>query len=199
MSFLSLPFRLASRRNLDKSDVESSYGAIVQVIGGTYFVSGVSTGPVNGTLDYRNFDKNAGITNAFKASPNGLYSVQAGFLTLPAGTPQNSQVGLPFDNIGVNPAFQGIVTGVSFAYGSISNAVNSGTWQFAVRRQGVIVFISTVFNSLNLPVTGGTVTNITGLNFILRARDVLVLIVSSTVTVTDIVGIAWVKSLHVRG
>lgn len=64
--------RLASRRQLDKADVESVYGEMVRVVGGAYYSGGATVGPANGLLDWRNFSGAAGIPNTNKANPYSI-------------------------------------------------------------------------------------------------------------------------------
>lgn len=64
--------RILSKESFSSADIETNYASVVKTIGGTYYVGGVATGPVNGSLDWRNFSSNAGITNQFKSNSNNI-------------------------------------------------------------------------------------------------------------------------------
>src|SRR5664279_3112269 len=124
MSVAQVKIRIVSRRNFDKSDVETVYGEIVRVVGGTYYSGGVQQGPANGLLDFRNFTNDAGITNANKANPNSIWPAQINLRAYTATALKSTFLPLPWENIGINPPFSGIATAVTLAYSTMASGTN---------------------------------------------------------------------------
>jgi hypothetical protein len=203
MSFASAKLRLASRRNLDKADVESVYGELVRVIGGTFFSSGVAVGPANGLLDWRNFSVDAGIPNQNKTNPFSVFAIQVDMPTITAGgglLQDQTVLQFPWDY--VNPPFTNAnITGVTAACEAISNAVNTGTIQ---------VNIANTSSSQNFTWTNAATTNAilanaaftgSGVNpTALTPRDRVNVLCSTTGgNVTNLKVHVWIKILHSRG
>lgn len=198
MTVAQTKFRIQSRRNFDKSDIESVYGELVRVIGGTYYIGGVAQGPANGLLDFRNFSNAAGIPNTNKANSTALWPVQIPIRTYTSPAAVISRIPLPWDNIGISVPFVGNVVGVSFCYGSMASATNSGTAVFAYIRQGVTTQIGSTVSWTNTTTAGHSLSNQTGLSVALLPRDMLQVTFTNNVNTTDIMGIVWISSLHVK-
>jgi hypothetical protein len=131
---------LSSRRSLDKGDLEGVFTQIVKLVGGSYYVNGVATGPVAGILDRTNFTNSAGITNAQKTN-NGAYVMlcadSASFGTINAGVSVTFTIPSPLSISGIWPAnfTQGAgasgtgitLAGFGVSCASMSSATNAGT------------------------------------------------------------------------
>jgi hypothetical protein len=201
MSFAQVKFRIASRRNFDKSDVESVYGELVRVIGGTYFAGGVQQGPANGLLDFRNFTMDAGITNANKANQTSIWPLQIPLRSYTSAALKSTFMPLPWDNLGINPPFTGNVVALTLAYSSMASGTNTGTVSFQLVRQGVVSLIGSAIPWTNSPASAtGSIPlgNQTGLSVALRPRDVIRMDFTNNVNTVGIVGIVWISSQHVK-
>jgi hypothetical protein len=198
MSLAKVKLRLLSRRNLDKADVESIYGELVRVIGGTFFSSGTAVGPANGLLDWRNFSPDSGILNQYKSNPYSVSAVQADIPTVTAGgglAANQYNMQMPWDY--VSPLFaNALIIGITVACETISNAVNSGTVQINVNGSNAQNFTWT-----NAATTNAILVNSATSPFIaLTTRDRLVMQISATGgNLTNVKLHAWVKILHSRG
>lgn len=196
MAQAPIPVRTISRRNLDKGDVESIYAALVQVIGGTYFINGVSTGPSGGTLDWRSFSRYAAIGNSQKSSPNAVGVFQ--FRSLDGFTPIN----------GVLTYYLAIPNGFPQPLTAIG-ATASFAWAGAVSVTVTIAYVRNGTTTTIATQTQATYTqdavfmNSTGLSVPLLPGDVLKLTVTSTAAPaagqkgTSWVGL-WYKTPHMR-
>jgi hypothetical protein len=189
--YTTVPIRLASRRNLDKSDVEQVYGTLVQTVGGTYYAAGVPS-TVNGSLDYRNFAPNAGITNQYKANPYGVFPLQ---LTTAQfnNTVSNYYITMPWDYAGIQP-FSGTVVGWSVSYMSAAGTAST-TWRFGIMKAGSLSVIDSV--TKNLVVLGDNV-GYRAISYPFNSRDVYVFRYEGTNAALVVAACAWVKSLHVK-
>lgn len=74
MGLLTNLVRFVGKQSISKEDLETNYGAVTALVGGSYYSGGVSASG-SGTLDNQNFRANAGITNAFKYEPYSLVTV----------------------------------------------------------------------------------------------------------------------------
>lgn len=201
MSVAFTKLRIASRRNFDKSDVESVYGELVRVIGGTYFIGGVAQGPANGLMDFRNFTVDAGIPNANKANPESLWPAQIALKAYTAPTLKSTFLALPWENIGIFPPFSGSVTALTLAYSTMTSGVNSGVAAFFIVRQGTSIPILPTFpwtNALAAPIGAATLGSVAIAPVALQPRDVLRMDFTNNVNTVGIVGIVWITSLHVK-
>lgn len=198
MSYAKTKLRILSRRNFDKSDIESVYGELVRVVGGTYFSGGVAQGPANGLLDFRNFAPDAGILNSNKAAPNSLWPVQVPFRAYTAPAVANIKVALPWDNIGVVPLPSGTITGISLSYESMANATNAGNAVFSIVVQGGTTQVGTTISWTNATTTFASLGNQTGLSIAIAPRAVLQVAFTNNVNTTGICGIFWITSPHVK-
>jgi len=188
--------RIAARRNFDKSDVELAYGELVRVIGGTYFAGGISQGPANGLLDYRNFATDAGIPNSIKGQPSGLWlqSVRVDAFVGPGTASYFSA--LP-------PTLQDAqVTAWGVRAASVSSATNSGSFVLSYVRNGVSTQIATsgTLTNINPNITTGSGQIVFALisGPALQAGDSLKLTITENVIFRDILAMVTVVSRHVR-
>ncbi len=193
MSLAQTKIRLASRGSLNAADVETVYGELVRVVGGTRYVGGVST-TAPGVLDYRNFSPSAGIPNAAKANPASLWPLQMVIENVNLGS---VDVYAPFvwENTGIISA---TIVGWSAMYSNSSAAGTNITWTLNRRRQGVDTAVGTVATTS----AGGEtlVTNQTGLSVDLLPRDIVKVTIATagTTVLTHAAVHAWVRTVHVK-
>lgn len=201
MALASIPVRITSRRNFDKSDVESIYAALVQKIGGSYFVSGGGVGPVAGTLDWRNFAPNAGITNQYKQNKNGLFEVVIQD-RLPYGNWVNGTTN--YQNVvPMLPGQSGTFTIVEWDLTLVGGLPTAGNWTLGYTRNGSANTIQTVTQA-TFTLGGGTLTasRVTGLSTQVMPGDILTIaqVITTAGVNTPLIlkHSIWIKTEHVR-
>lgn len=200
--------RLGARRNFDKTDVETVYGEIVRVVGGTRFVNGVPTGPTNGLLDHRNFAPDLGITNSYKNNAFSYFAATCDFGNTVTGPGFfMASVSFPWETIGLSPNVNQIQTqmiGFNCVVRDPSAAINAGQIQPTVWRRGSQIFPFAAQAWTNVPLTRATLTtNIAVGSFTqdIQPRDIVQMLIQTTtagVSYGHIVSTVWFKALHVR-
>lgn len=195
---------LSKRRSLLAADVESVYGELVRVIGGTRFVNGTPTGPTNGLLDWRNFTPDAGIPNTNKAAPWSVYCIslyQDFFVVGGASTTMHTYAPFPFEDIGVVTPLSSKVIGLTVAVQQDGSAVNSGTITVAYIRNGTATTIGSAVPWVNVPSsTPTTLSNQALSSPILQAKDLVRLEATSATVAFQIRVVAQLilKAQHTR-
>ncbi|HEY5957326.1 MAG TPA: hypothetical protein VIV60_12260, partial [Polyangiaceae bacterium] len=157
MSAADSKLRTTHRTQLDKADVESLYGEMVRVIGGNYFSNGNTVTNGTGILDWRNFRPDAGIPNANKSSPYGMFVINAVIDKYASGTTVSAVTPIPQLDL-VQPPFgknDFFVVGQYLAFATIGNAVNSGSWTYSTPSRTI---------------STGTLTNVAAFTNVLTAN-----------------------------
>jgi hypothetical protein len=207
MAFAKVPYRLVSRRNLDKADVEANYAQLVQVIGGTYYSNGAPVGPANGTLDYRNFSPEAGIPNSYKISPYSVWAISIGTINgqILFSTPQTwYSAPVQAYGQGMNPdSYPPSMTVIGATlFGSSVSTTSVGSATFQKGSPGVTpTQIGTTVTWNNPPAQTSLMSNQTGLSVPLFYGEMLSFTGSVSVATASLfnpTAIFWIKSLHVR-
>jgi hypothetical protein len=75
MSLIPFTRRLYPFPTFDKGTVEHIYSDICKTVGGSYYLGGTLFGPVNGTLDWRNFSLNAGIPLTNRVGKSSYFGI----------------------------------------------------------------------------------------------------------------------------
>lgn len=206
MPLCQAKIRLGARRNFDKGDVETVYGAVVQAIGGTFYTNGVPVGPSNGTLDYRNFSPDLGLTNSYKSAPYATFSVTCDFgNSLNASGFFYSAAALPWEGIGITPLPSDTLlamVGFNFILRDPSAAANAGTIQPTVWRRGAQTFPFSAQAWSNVPMNRATIMcNVTGFTYPMQNRDVIAMLANPTtggVSYGHAIATVYFKAIHVR-
>lgn len=200
MATADMKMRLSERYLLTKEDVELIYGEAVRVVGGTYYASGVITGPANGLLDQRNFKFDAGIEVVNRAEPNSLFAVQIPLRRYTSTAAVTQHVALPAPLIGLEQEFSATVIAWTLGVAETSNAVNAGSAQLHYLRDGVYTQIGTTATLTNVATLSAPVDQ-GSLSVALKPLDRLRLtfqITTASITMSGIVCTVMLKSRHSR-
>lgn len=189
---IKCPVRLAARRSLLSADLEAAYGSIVNVVGGTYYVSGTPATASSGQLDYRNFAANAGITNTQKEfSRSNFYLTSHVRQYTPSATVDYY--------IPVPPGKELSCYSVNIAARAVSSSTNSGTWYIKhIRGSSTTILATLPILNANPVGTNHYITGNSWTEFTLQERDRLILEITDNVTWYDVITNIICTARHVK-
>jgi hypothetical protein len=182
-------------------DVETVYAEFPKVLGGSHFLNGNPVTDSTPTLDYRNFATNAGINNAHKATPRTYFGVELRFASYTGGSGgKNVFSALPGYRSLPEFATDFQAFGFSLMVGAVSNTTNSTNITVSYVRNGTPTTIdsSTLTNTLGFSNAIGNNITRDFAPVVLYQNDQIRLQISSNVNLTDVVGVLYIKTMHVK-
>lgn len=206
MALVNVPVRHLSRRQLIAADVELNYNTLAKAVGANpWYSGGVSQGSINGSLDYRNFQPDAGIPNAYKTAPYSIFCVPLITVSAPVGavtmiTPVfggQQQAPTSLTNNVSSASSTLFLTGFTMTYTYASSATNSGTAQFAyIDQTGTANNIGTLVSWTNTGLSPAILTNQT-LTVPFQYNWKLQVTITNNISMWYVCQV-WFKTLHTK-